>query len=82
MLIVVFELCQYVQTCIGYKNKPAFFFFVLFSVTTQLASVALMYICITQSTHLYIFFPAIVVVGMFGSMLIVLLGTAVSTRNT
>lgn len=64
--------CPYVQTCIGYKNRPQFFFFVLSTSILQIISMRLIYICLSKDWYQYIFYPAVFIVVVFGSMVSIL----------
>ncbi|CAF0983294.1 unnamed protein product [Brachionus calyciflorus] len=74
--------CPYVQTCIGYKNRPHFFLFVLSTATLQIVSARLIYICFSKSWDQYIYYPACFIVILFGLMVMILTISAASSAIT
>lgn len=70
--------CPYIQNCVGYKNRPQFFFFVLSTTTLQLLSINFIYILFSKSMDKYIYYPGAVLIILFAIMAIILLFQAVN----
>ncbi|RMZ96205.1 putative S-acyltransferase 23 [Brachionus plicatilis] len=65
--------CPYIQNCVGYKNRPQFFFFVLSSTTLQLLSLYFFYILFSKSMDRYIDYPGVIMIFLFAIMAVILL---------
>lgn len=65
--------CPYVQNCIGFKNRPWFFLFVLSTTTLQLITGILAYLCFSRYGYdQYLLYPGVFIITLFGSMTAIL----------
>ena len=70
--------CPYIQNCVGFNNRPQFFFFVLSTTTLQIMSAYFIFILFTKSLDSYIIYPGAVMIVLFTIMALILLFQAAS----
>lgn len=71
--------CPYIQNCVGYKNRPYFFLFVVSMCTLQIISIDLLYLCLSIDVNQYIIYPALFMACLFAFMTAILTFGAVSS---
>lgn len=64
--------CPYIQNCVGYRNRPFFFLFVISSCSLQIVCARVVYICLSKAIDQYFLYPAVVGVFLFGLMTAIL----------
>ena len=75
--------CPYVQTCIGFKNRPWFFAFVSLMFLHQMITLRVIYVYLYMTGFdQYIFYPGTVIVLFFAIMVGILTLSCVSNIFT